>query len=164
MISWPSFRRRKPKPIFADGLKGKGLTNRLDVPVAVMIPMVSMMYADNSQHRTEMECIQALCAESPIFQKPSRKDINAWMVEARKYIRDEGGDEKACKDAKGVLSKSLRETTYAFAVKVLFADEKVKQAEKDRAESMASWLDVDRDLASDIVRVISILRHGRDSL
>lgn len=164
MISWPSFRRRKPKPIFAAGLQGKGLSNRLDVPVAVMIPMVSMMYADKSQHRTELECIQTICAESPIFQRPSRRDINAWMVEARKHIREEGGDEKACREAKLVLTKPLRETTYAFAVKVLFADEKVKDAEKDRAENMAGWLDVDRDLASDIVRVISILRHGRDSL
>ena len=161
MLFWP--KKKKAKALFEAGLKAKGIDDRLDVPVAIMIPMVSMMWADKTCHLAELDCIHAICTSSPIFLRPSRSHIDGWIAEAEKFIREYcGNDETACRRANEVLTKPLRETAYAFAVKVLFADEKVTETEKLRANQLADWLQVDHSLASDIVKVISILRHGRD--
>ncbi len=162
MFFWPR-KTKKAKALFETGLLGKGIQDRLDVPVAVMVPMVSMMMADEHQHDAELECIYTICTASPIFLNPSRRHISGWMGDAQKFIRDEGGDEKACRAAKNALSVPLRETAFAFAVKVLFADEKVKPAERSRAEQLATWLDIESEVGNKIISVISILRHGRDA-
>ncbi len=148
--------------LFAD-LKGKGIDDTLDLPVAMLVPMVVMMWADQKKHDAETELIHAICNTSPIFLKPTHRQVDEWITAADKVLHESGGDnEKACVRAKQALTKPLQQTSYAFAVQMLFADEKVTSEEKDRAEQMAKWLDVDRDLAGDIVRVVSILRHSRD--
>ena len=159
------FKRKRDERInlFAN-LKAKGIQDKLEVPVAIMVPMVAMMWADKHKDDAETELIHSICASSPIFLKPTHRDIDDWITEADRIIHETpGGDEKACRRAKDALTKPLRQTAYAFAIKILFADEKVTAEEKAKAEHLAEWLDVDRPLAGEIIKVISILRHGRDA-
>ena len=151
-----------PPNLFAN-LQGKGIQDTLDVPVATMVPMVAMMLADQ-KHDSETELIHAICATSPIFLKPTHRQVDDWISEADRIIRESAeSEEKACRRARDALTKPLRQTAYAFAVQVLFADEKVTAEEKTKAEQLADWLGVERPLAGEIIKVISILRHGRNA-
>lgn len=156
-------RKRAERPnLFAD-LKGKGIDEILDVPVAVMVPMVVMMWADQKRHEAETELIHAICSTSPIFLKPTHRQVDDWISAAEKVINDSGSsEEKACRRVKETLTKPLRQTAFAFAIQILFADEKVTEEEKGEADRIADWLDIDRTLAGEVTKVISILRHGRD--
>lgn len=158
------FKRKRDERanLFAD-LKGLGIDEVQEIPVAVIVPMVVMMWADKKKHEAETDLIHAICNTSPIFLKPTHRQIETWITEAEKIVHEVGSnDEKACQRVKIALSEPLRQTAFAFAVQVLFADEKVTSEEKDKAEQLAGWLDVDRSLAADIIKVVSILRHGRD--
>ncbi len=161
MFFWP--KKKAKKALFDSNLKGKGLHDKIDVPVAMMVPMVAMMMADTHRHEAEIECIHSICTSSPIFLNPSRRHIDSWIADAQQFIRDEGGDEKAIRSARSVLTGPLTQTAFAFSVKVLFADEKVKPTEKVKAEQLSNWLELDNALAGDIIKVISILRHGREA-
>jgi hypothetical protein len=157
-------RKRGERPGLFSDLKGKGIEDILEVPVAVMVPMVAMMWADQEKNEAETDLIHAICESSPIFLKPTNRQVEDWITEAEKIIREAGGgDEKACRRAKDALTEPLRQTAFAFAVKVLFADEKVTAEEKLKGEELAEWLGIERSLSREIIKVVSILCHGRDA-
>lgn len=158
------FRKRPPAVGLFDDLKGKGIEQTLDVPVAIMVPMVAMMWADEQKHEAETAIIHDLCNSSPVFLKPDRSQINEWIDAAEAILQAKDmGEEKACKLARQSLTTPLCETAFAFAILVLFADEKVKPEEKSKAEDLAGWLGIKHDIAREIIKVVSILRHGRDA-
>lgn len=158
------FRRKKPaeKQGLFDGLKGKGMSERFDVPLAVMIPMVAMMWADEKKDETEGRTIYALCEASPIYANHSRSDVGKLIEQADGY-RLELGDKGACTKAAEALSEPLRQTAFAFAMQVLFADGKVADTEKAETEKMAAWLGLEGSLPREILKVVSILNHDRDT-
>jgi hypothetical protein len=156
-------KRGEPSDLFA-GLKGKGIEAVLDVPVAVMVPMVAMLWADQEKQEAETELIHAICRFSPIFLKPSARQIDDWISAAEALVNDKQiGHEAACRRAKDALTIPLRQTAYAFAMQVLFADEMVVVEERKEAAEMAEWLGVERALAGEIIKVVSIQRHSRDA-
>jgi uncharacterized tellurite resistance protein B-like protein len=155
-------RTRKAMEDLFKGLQGKGLSDKLDVPSAVMLPMVAMMWADDEKHQAESRLIHVICDLSPIFANYTRPQIDD-LVDRSEAIFHDKKAEAACRLAAGALSYPLRQTAYAFAVQVLFADEKVVGAEQERASKLAEWLELEPQLARDIVKVISILRHDRDA-
>lgn len=146
--------------IFA-GLKGKGLLDRFEVPTAIMVVMVAMMWADKEKEIVEERQIRSICDTSPIFDKLSTTQIDKLIAESEAIVQGLG-DEAACRKAATSLSPELRLTAFAFAAMVLFADGKVVDLEMAETAKLSGWLKLDSKTVTEIVRVISILRHERD--
>jgi len=166
MFGWLSrlFGKKKPAPsgLVWSGRKGKGVNPELDVPVAVILPMVIMMRADTKSDPSEIQLIHMICQTSPIFMKPSRERVSAWIREAEKTIDDNhgGNPQAACREAKSRLSAGLCETAFGFALLVSYADENIDAKERSMADNLVDWLGVEKEKAKRIHEVVDILRHG----
>ena len=140
------------------GLKGRGADTDLDVPTAVMVPIVGAMLADGRVEEEELFQIDAICAFSPIFDRNSSFENELLIMRVTRLIEDYGL-QQVCDNAARVLSPALRETAFVYAVKVVFSDGHVGRLERDIIEQMTRWLQVDPDRARTMIDVISVMQH-----
>lgn len=151
----------RPRPgmkgLFA-GLKGRGADPTLDVPRAVMIPIAAAMLADGRVEDEEIVQIEAICATSPLFDRNSPLENERMVLEATRRVEDRGM-EAACKEAASLLTPALRETAFAYAVKVIFADGYVGELEQEAVQQLVDWLEIDAARARMFVEVVSVLQH-----
>ena len=140
------------------GLRGKGADETLDIPTAVMLPLVAAMLADGRVEDDELAEIHSICAASPIFERNSRFENEYLIGHAIKLIEDLGVAD-ACKRARAMLSANLRETAFVHAVRVIFSDGHVGGLEREVIERMTEWLEIDSERARMMVEVVSIMRH-----
>ena len=140
------------------GLRGRGIDESLDIPTAVMIPIVAAMLADGRVDDQELLQIASACSSSPIFDRNSSAENDFLVARAMKLIEDHGLG-GACARARQFLSPALRETAFAQAVRVIFSDGHVGMLEREVVEEMINWLEIDRDRARMMVEVVSVLQH-----
>jgi uncharacterized tellurite resistance protein B-like protein len=140
------------------GLRGKGVEADLDLSTSVLIPMVAAMLADGRVEEEELQEIHLVCETSPIFQRNSLPQNDLLIARATKIIEDIGIG-AACERARQSLSPALRETAYVHAMRVIFSDGHVGQLEREVADNMIEWLEIDRDRARMMVEVVSIMQH-----
>jgi len=146
------------RPTVFAGLKGRGADNILTVEAAAMIPMVAAMLADGRVEDEEFAQIEHICAFSPLWDRNSQTENAAAIVRTIKLIEDHGIP-ATCQRAAALLSEPLRETAFAFAVRVVFSDGYVGQLERDVVEQMIPWLGLSPDRARMIIEVVSIMNH-----
>ena len=130
----------------------------IDVPTAVMIPIVAAMLADGRVEPEELLQIESVCASSPIYERNSSAENDYIISRAGKLIQDHGLD-GACQRACQCLSPALRETAFVHAVRVIFSDGYVGQLEREVIDKMISWLEMDRERARMMVDVVSVMQH-----
>lgn len=143
------------------GLLGKG-AEALDVQTAVMVPIVAAMLADGEIEDSEIGQIRSICVWSPIYARNS-PDRDTEVI--RRAIRRVQQDrvEHMCRAAADLLSPALRETSFVFAVRMVFADGHVGVAEETLIERLTEWLDVDGARARGFVETVSVMQHTADA-
>ena len=150
--------RGRPARLFADLFSRRADTS-LDVPTALMIPIVGAMLADGIVEEEELFQIDAVCAFSPVYERNASYENELLIIRATRLIEDHGL-QTMCERAAGVLSPALRETAFAYAVKVIFADGQYGELEKQVISNMRSWLGVETARAHAIIDVISVMRRS----
>ncbi|RYD98133.1 MAG: hypothetical protein EOP61_15890 [Sphingomonadales bacterium] len=139
-------------------LMGRGLDAEVDKSTAVMIPMVAAMAADGNIDDDEIAQIRSICVWSPIYATNSRDQDTQIILRALRLVGDHGA-EAACTKAAEVLSPALRETSFCFAARIVFADEHVGLREQKFLEDLIPLLGLDAGRARQIVEVVSIMQH-----
>lgn len=140
------------------GLRGRGAQTVLDIPSAVMTPIVAAMLADGRVEEEEVLQIEAICATSPIFDRNSSSENERLITQTTRMIEDQG-IEKSCRAAAAILSIALRETAFVYAAKMIFSDGYVGKAERDVIDSLTQWLEIQPDRARALVDVVSVMQH-----
>lgn len=158
----PERPKAKATPDLFVNLHGVGTSDQLDVPAAVMIPIVAMMMADSKVAPEEIKQLKTICAWSPIFDGMDEDRVAACAQAAFDLISKDGVA-ASCQRSRKVLSLALRETAFAFAARVLFADRQVAAAERVLSLDLAKWLEIENDRARMIVEVVSIMHHAREA-
>jgi len=140
------------------GLRGTS-SEALDVSTAVMVPIVAAILADGSVEDSEIDQVRSICAWSPIYARNTREQDTDIIVRAIRLVEGEGR-EAMCRKAAEALSPALRETAFAFAVRMVFADGHVGSAEEALIEQLVQWLSIDGARARSFVEVISTMQHN----
>lgn len=149
--------RGRPARILAD-LLGRRSDTTLDIPTAVMIPLVGAMLADGRVEEEELFEIDAICAFSPLFERNSSYENELLIIRATHLIEHQGL-EKMCEAAAAILSPALRETAFVYAVKVIFSDGQYGETEQAVLHQMRDWLQIAPQRAETMIDVISVMRH-----
>ncbi len=143
------------------GLRGKG-AEELDLQTAVMVPIVAAMLADGEIDDSEVDQIRSICVWSPIYARNSRDRDTEIILRAIKRVQHDGV-EPTCREAAQLLSPGLRETSFVFAVRMVFADGHIGGAEEALIEKLAGWLEVDAARARGFIETVSVMQHTADS-
>jgi tellurite resistance protein len=141
-----------------DGLKGRGADGEIDVPTAIMIPLVAAMLADGWVEDEELLEIQSICASSPIFSRNSRSENEHLVALATRMIQDDGFEKSIARSVR-VLTPALRETAFVHAIRVIFSDGYVSKSERETVENMIEWLQIDHGRARVMVEIVSVMQH-----
>ena len=141
------------------GLKVRPVDPGFDAPTAVMVPMVAAMLADSRIETDERVQIDATCATSPIFHRNSAVENEALIARASDLVEAEG-PEKACRKAAQLLSAELRETAFAFAIRVIYADGIVDDLELQIMNDLGSWLGVAPERAELLRDAVQVLQNA----
>jgi tellurite resistance protein len=144
------------------GLLGRGGDEALDIPTAVMVPIVGAMLADGLVEEEELFQIDAVCAFSPIFDRNASYENELLIIRATRLIEDHGL-EKMCLRAAAILSPALRETAFVYAVKVIFSDGRYGPVEQAVIGQIRNWLQIGPDRARAFIEVISVMRRNADA-
>lgn len=156
----PKTRRGISAQFFA-GLLGRSAGAELDTPTALMIPIVGAMLADGVVEEDELFQIDAVCAFSPIFERNASYENELLILRATRLIEDHGVA-RMCERAAAVLSPALRETAFAYAVKVIFADGRYGDIEQEVLGDIRRALRIESVRAEAIIDVISVMRRTAD--
>lgn len=150
--------RGRPARLFAD-LFSRRASAELDLPTAMMIPIVGAMLADGRVDEEELFQIDAICAFSPIFERNSSYENELLIIRSTRLIEDYGL-QKMCERAAALLSAELRETTFVYAVKVVLSDGEYGQLEREVIVNIRDWLGVTPERAEMMVEVIGVMRRS----
>lgn len=152
---------RRLTPGIISQLFGRGRESELDLPTALMIPIVGAMLADGIVEEEELFQIDAVCAYSPVFERNTSYENELLILRTTRLIEDHGLT-KMCRQAAELLSPALRETAFCYAVKVIFADGRYGEVEQAVIREVREALEIDADRAATIIDVISVMRHAAD--
>lgn len=133
------------------GEEQKGLQSPADAIMAVSILALS---TDGKLHKKEMDCLRRMTASCPMFD--GVQHIPEYIACIAEAIAGRGTD-CVLREAAGALPKPLRETAYAWAVRIVMADHKVLPAEHAFLTALGKALGVHGTLAGKIKGVIAIL-------
>jgi len=153
---------RRLTPGILAQLFGRGREDELDLSTAVMLPIVGAMLADGIVEEEELFQIDAVCAFSPIFERNTSYENELLILRATKLVEDHGLA-TMCERAAALLSPALRETAFAYAVKVIFSDGRYGEVEQAVIRDIRKALDVSEARAAMVIDVISVMRRGADA-
>jgi len=143
------------------GLLGKG-AEALDLQTAVMVPIVAAMLADGSIDNSEINQIRSICAWSPIYARNAVEQDTNIILRAIRFVEQEGAETMTRKAAE-LLSPALRETSFVFAVRMVFADGHVGRSEEELVERLTDWLSIDAIRARNFVETVSVMQHSANA-
>ena len=144
------------------GLRGKGVDESIDIPTAVMLPMIAAMTADGDVDDDEVRQIRSICVWSPIYARNTKDQDTQIILRALNLVNDQGAD-AMCAKAAEVLSPALRQTAFCFAARIVFSDEHVGARERELLERMVAILGIGDERARQIIEVVSIMQHTPDA-
>lgn len=140
------------------GIK-KSMADRLLTPqLAMIIISLSVVEAAGEDSDESAMRLGALAVLSPVFPALSEKELEALLGTAVDMAEMLGDD--AVAKAAEVLPAPLRETAFAFACDVAFADAIVTSEEEATVEGLAEALGIDKRIAKKIVEVTEIRNRG----
>lgn len=141
-----------------DGIKSK-TTPQFNVQKAIMTIVVGAVSVDGNASDEEIGYVRSMCARSPIFATNTKAEDEALIDFAYNVIQQLGND--AIGMAAQALDHELRETAFAFATEIVLADGMVGKDEEAFITGLADILNIDGDLARNIINVTLI--RGRRS-
>lgn len=126
---------------------------RLSPADALMLIAIGACRADGALHPQELTHLRMLVHLNPLYAAVDNVDryIERWAAFSRDI-----GTQKSQELAIAKLSSPLRETAYAWAVDVVYADNKQKQPEHSFLQALRAKLGIDGHLAGKIKAVTAI--------
>ena len=137
----------------ACGCQQETLLTPADAIMAVAIMAVS---ADGKLKKKEIEDLQGVLVSSPLFEEV--EDAGDYMGCIASAIADKGRD-AVLETAAALLTPSLRETAYAWAVYMVAADRKLVTPEHRFLEALRKKLGLHGVLAGKINAVVPMLNR-----
>lgn len=119
----------------------------LSVQMALVIVMLSGVYADNWDDDAEQLVLKQIMCKSPIFKENTDEDDDECVEQASEYIQS---NPNALKAACGALPDPLKPTAYAMACEIIFADHVLDPSEMLYMEELAGLLSIDDEQARTI--------------
>jgi len=119
---------------------------------ALIYTMVLVSAADREMPDTELKSMSDIVAHLPVFRDFKTSKIAKIGAACAKLLADVDGLDKAFKQIRKALPKTLRETAYALACDVAAADGKVSEEESRVLEMIRDRLDIGRLPAAAIER------------
>ncbi len=153
---------RKSRAAGRDGAGDGPADPVVDAPRAVLAVAVSAMVGDGEVNDAEIVQLGNICTLSPIFYGVTANEIN----EASKAVVDAiayEGHEAVILRAAAHLSPDLRETAFAFAVRIVVADGVINDAEAAALNAIGGWLEIDVETGRRILDVMMIMQRGLDA-
>lgn len=132
---------------------------RLDEREAFAALVLAIVGADGNISDDEARAANAIFNRMRLFAPQSADQFRAMFDRLVGYLQKHGADWLIAKSVAGI-STELRETAFATAVDLVFADGSVEATEKALIENLQRDLRVSDDLALKIIEVISIKNRG----
>ncbi len=145
--------------VFEEIEKTKRSQQMLSMPDAFTAVALTMSAVDGDIDDTEMECVGIYIQRMTLFKAYDEEKI-ASMFARLINILDRQGALFLIKSAKVVLPVELRETAFACAVDVAFADGVLSNAEKKLLKELYRFLEISEEIANMIIQVAMIRNRG----
>jgi tellurite resistance protein len=142
-----------------DSATAHSLKDELSVAEAFTAIPLAMSAVDGNLDETELDCVGTYIGRMRIFGDYDNEKI-AGMFTKLLDILDNKGVADLVKAAKLKLPNDLRETVFACAVDVAFADGILVDTEKKLLKELYKFLDVSEKTASMIIKVATIRNRG----
>ncbi|TGO02733.1 hypothetical protein PN36_20010 [Candidatus Thiomargarita nelsonii] len=131
------------------------IKKELTLPYAFTAIPLAMSAIDGNIDEKEMECVGTYIERMRIFKSYDNEQI-AMMFSKLLNIMEEKGVPNLLKAAKMKLPRQLRETAFASAVDVAFADGVLEEHEKKLLIDLYKFLEVPENTATMIIKVAAI--------
>ncbi len=135
------------------------LKDELSVPEAFTAIPLAMSAVDGNLDETELDCVGTYIGRMRIFRDYNNEKIAAMFTKLLDIL-DSKGVADLVKAAKLKLPKDLRETVFACAVDVAFADGVLVDTEKQLLKELYKFLEISEKTASMIIKVATIRNRG----
>jgi uncharacterized tellurite resistance protein B-like protein len=146
--------------LFDKFLGGKSSeTVRLDAREAFAAMVIAIVGADGNVSDDEVRAANAVFNRMRLFAPQSAEEFRMMFDRLLGYLQKHGGDWLLAKSVEG-MTDDLRETAFATAVDLVFADGSVESGEKALIEKLQRDLRISDELALKIIEVISIKNRG----
>jgi len=142
-----------------DSASAHSLKDELSIAEAFTAIPLAMSAVDGNLDETELDCVGTYIGRMRIFGNYDNERI-ADMFTKLLDILDSKGVADLVKAAKLKLPNDLRETVFACAVDVAFADGVLVDQEKQLLKELYKFLDVSEKTASMIIKVATIRNRG----
>ncbi|MFA5861446.1 MAG: tellurite resistance TerB family protein [Candidatus Thermoplasmatota archaeon] len=142
-----------------DKVLGTSSTEKLTEPEGMAGIVLCAVAADGVITEEESAGLGTTLSRMSIYSSMSNRDMNKIFEKLIKIVRTQGVEQLMTLSA-AAISPKLKQTAFAVATDLLFADGVVAPEEKRFLEKIQKSLDVSDDLAVKIVEVISIKNRG----
>lgn len=126
---------------------------------AVATVLYLMAASDGEISAEEKEQFVAISNRMQLFRKQTTHEFNE-MIEKINALLNTGGFDDTLSKAAAIIPPDLRQTAFALAVDLAFADGTIEDSEKDFLDVVQTSLEVSDDLAIKIIEVIQIKNRG----
>jgi tellurite resistance protein len=142
-----------------DSAAAHSLKDELSIAEAFTAIPLAMSAVDGNLDEAELDCVGTYIGRMRIFKDYNNEKI-AGMFTKLLDILDSNGVADLVKAAKLKLPNELRETVFACAVDVAFADGVLVDTEKQLLKELYKFLEISEKTASMIIRVATIRNRG----
>ncbi|MEM6676611.1 MAG: tellurite resistance TerB family protein [Pseudomonadota bacterium] len=129
-----------------------------EIPRAVLTPSVSAIMADGDMQSPEVRMLSNICAFSPIFHHIEPERLAEIVRELIAEVMDRGGATMLA-EAAAKLDHGLRETAFCFVVRLIMADGKIGEHEKEALKKIEEVLGLDSGEVAQIYTVIAMMQR-----
>lgn len=141
--------------LFSKALGGGNSNFSWTVQHSIMVVVVSAICADGSVSDTEVDRLRSMLARSPIYCDNSVAEDDRLIDFALDLYRQQG--DAALTEAARHLEQPLRETAFAFACEMVFADGMIGPDEERFVDHLCRELGIDQTVA-DAVALVTVIR------
>ena len=125
---------------------------------ALMMVAMCASASDNKPSQEEINRIVSLAMGHPMFHEEDVDTLNR-KVDRMLHLLLKLGISKSIELARKPLTPELKETAFAWAVYVVFADGWIDDGEKHFLENLMSQFNIDNDVAKKIIEVTQIINR-----
>lgn len=144
----------------ARGDNGSLRTVTPEVRAGVLTPCVYAMICDGEKQDAELLLLFATLITSPIFDGVSSDDFFQQVAEIEGRLTGAADAEKVVLAAIEPLPDPLRETAFALAMRMIYADKTLHMAEVQISEKLQGWLKIERKTAEAVRQTMSIMARA----
>lgn len=121
---------------------------------AILLVMLEGVFADNWESKEETLLLQQIMAKSPVYSENTDTDDIALLEQARHYRLNQPD---ALDRAVDYLPEELKETAFAMAGEIIFADGIVHEKEVKFIEGLAKKLNIPNSKAKAVITTFEML-------